>query len=134
MSSTDSVSSGIVSKASSYSVPETLDRLENVIRAKGISIFTVIDHSGEAERVGLKMQEAKLLIFGSPKSGTPLMLASPLVALDLPLKALVWQDNDGRVWVSYNSVSYLANRHNLPRDLIKNIAGIDALTDSALKD
>jgi len=134
MSSTDSVSSGIVSKASSYSVPETLDRLENVIRAKGISIFTVIDHSGEAERVGLKMQEAKLLIFGSPKSGTPLMLASPLVALDLPLKALVWQDNDGRVWVNYNSVSYLANRHNLPRDLIKNIAGIDALTDSALKD
>ena len=134
MSSTASVSSGIVSKASSYSVPETLDRLENVIRAKGISIFTVIDHSGEAERVGLKMQEAKLLIFGSPKSGTPLMLASPLVALDLPLKALVWQDNDRRVWVSYNSVSYLANRHNLPRDLIKNIAGIDALTDSALKD
>jgi len=93
----------------------------------------VVDHSG-AEKVGLKMQEAKLIPFGSPKAGTPLMMASPLVALDLPLKALVWEDRDGRVRVSYNSVSYLANRHNLPSDLTKNIAGIDTLIDGALQD
>jgi uncharacterized protein (DUF302 family) len=104
------------------------------VRSKGLAIFTLIDHSGEAEKVGLKMQEAKLLIFGSPKVGTPLMIASPLLALDLPLKALVWSDGSGKVWVSYNSVSYLADRYNLPSDLTKNIAGIDALIDSALSD
>ena len=95
-------------------------------------VFALIDHSGEAEKVGLKMQDAKLIMFGSPKAGTPLMIASPLLALDLPLKALVWKDNDGRVWVSYNSVSYLVNRYNLPSDLTKNIAGIDTLIDAAL--
>jgi len=134
MSSSVSDSLGIVTKASQYSVQETLARLENSIRMKGLSIFTVIDHSGEAERVGLKMPEAKLVIFGSPKAGTPLMIASPLLALDLPLKALVWRDNEGRVGVSYNSISYLANRYKLPSDLTKNIAGIDALIDGALRD
>jgi uncharacterized protein (DUF302 family) len=94
----------------------------------------LIDHSGEAEKVGLKMQEAKLLIFGSPKAGTPLMIASPLLALDLPLKALVWKDNEGRIWVSYNSVSYLTNRYNLPSDLTKNIAGIDSIIETALSE
>ena len=88
---------GMVTKASHRSVEETLDRLENTIRAKGLTIFAIIDHSGEAEKVGLKMQEAKLIIFGSPKAGTPLMIASPLLALDLPLKVLVWMDTDSRV-------------------------------------
>ncbi|HYB85109.1 MAG TPA: DUF302 domain-containing protein [archaeon] len=109
-----------------------MNQLENVIRTKGLAVFTIIDHSGEAEKVGLKMQEAKLVIFGSPKAGTPLMVASPLLALDLPLKALVWKDNEGRVWVSYNSVSYLANRFNIPSNLTVNIAGIDAVIDTAL--
>jgi len=125
-------SAGIVTKASRFSVSDTLNRLENVIRTKGLAVFTIIDHSGEAEKVGLKMQEAKLVIFGSPKAGTPLMVASPLLALDLPLKALVWKDNEGRVWVSYNSVSYLANRFNIPSNLTVNIAGIDAVIDTAL--
>ena len=125
-------SAGIVTKASRFSVSDTLNRLENVIRTKDLAVFTIIDHSGEAEKVGLKMQEAKLVIFGSPKAGTPLMVASPLLALDLPLKALVWKDNEGRVWVSYNSVSYLANRFNIPSNLTVNIAGIDAVIDTAL--
>jgi len=132
MSSDSSISAGIVTKASRFPVQETLDRLEGIIRARGLSIFTVVDHSGEAEKVGLKMQETKLIIFGSPKAGTPLMISSPLIALDLPLKVLVWKDNGGRVLVSYNSVSYLANRYNLPSDLAKNIAGIDNIVDTAL--
>ena len=123
---------GVVTRPSKYTVAETLERLENMVRLKGLTIFARIDHSGEAERVGLKMNDEKLLIFGSPKAGTPLMIASPLLALDLPLKALVWKDKEGRVLVSYNSVAYLTQRYNLPADLAKNIAGIDALIESAL--
>ena len=123
---------GVVTKPSSFTIAETLERLENVIRSKGLTIFALIDHSGEAERIGLRMQDAKLLIFGSPKAGTPLMIASPLLALDLPLKALVWKDKEGRIRVSYNSVPYLTDRYNLPVELTKNIAGIDALIESGL--
>lgn len=131
---TPSANRGIVTKASRYSVSDTLQRLEATVRARGLTVFAVIDHSGEAERVGLTMPPAKLLIFGSPKAGTPLMVASPLLALDLPLKALVWQDGQEQVWVSYNSVAYLAERHSIPDDLVKNIAGIDALIGAALGD
>ena len=124
---------GVITKDSPYiSVSETLERLEEVVRQKGLQTFAVVDHSGEAERVGLQMQETKLLIFGSPKGGTPLMVASPLLALDLPLKALVWEDR-GQVRVSYNATSYLAKRHDLPSELAKNIAGIDAIVDGALR-
>ena len=130
--SPDRLVEGVVTKPSKYTIEETLERLENVIRSKGFTLFASIDHSGEAERVGLRMQDAKLLIFGSPKAGTPLMIASPLLALDLPLKALVWKDKEGRVLVSYNSVTYLTKRYNLPVDLTKNIAGIDGLIESAL--
>ena len=123
---------GIVTKDSPYpSVSETLERLEEAVRKKGLGIFAVVDHSGEAQRVGLRMPDTKLLIFGSPKAGTPLMVASPLLALDLPLKALVWEDG-GRVRVSYNATSYLAQRYNLPSELAENIAGIDALVDGVL--
>jgi len=122
----------VVTKSSRYTIPETVERLEKIIRTKGLTIFSLIDHSGEAAKVGLKMQEAKLIVFGSPKAGTPLMIASPLIALDLPLKALVWKDEEGGVSVSYNSVSYVANRYHLPTDLAKNIAGIDALIEAAL--
>lgn len=122
---------GIGSKASPYSVADTLARLEAAIQARGMKIFALVDHSGEAERAGLTMQPAKLLMFGAPRGGTPLMVASPLLALDLPLKALVWQDASGAVWVSYNSPSYLAARHHIPADLEQNIAGIDALIAAA---
>jgi len=134
MSLNTSAPVGVVTRRSRYTVSETLDRVENVVRSRGLTIFTKVDHSGGAERAGLKMQDAKLLIFGSPKSGTPLMIASPLVALDLPLKALIWKDHEGSVWVSYNSTSYIANRYNLPSGLTKNIAGIDALIETALSD
>ena len=123
---------GIVTKDSPYSsVSETLERLEEAVRKKGLRIIAVVDHSGEAERVGLRMPDTKLLIFGSPKAGTPLMVASPLLALDLPLKALVWEDGD-RVRVSYNATSYLVQRYDLPSELSKNIAGIAALVEGVL--
>ena len=124
---------GIVTETSSFgSVSETLERLRQTVRAKGLEEFALIDHSGAAERVGLAMQEAKLLIFGSPRAGTPLMVASPLLALDLPLKVLVWRGPEGGVLVSYNATSYLVRRHGIPEDLVGNIAGIDALVDGAL--
>ena len=123
---------GVITKASKYTTSDTLSRLEEFIRSKGLTVFAVVDHSGEAAKIGLKMQDAKLIIFGSPKAGTPLMIASPLLALDLPLKALVWKDNNEHVWISYNSVSYIANRYNLPSELTKNIAGIDTIIDTSL--
>jgi uncharacterized protein (DUF302 family) len=124
---------GIVTKTSSFgSVSETLERLRLTVRAKGLEEFALIDHSGAAKGVGLAMQEAKLLIFGSPRAGTPLMVASPLLALDLPLKVLVWRGPEGGVLVSYNATSYLVRRHGIPEDFVGNIAGIDALVDGAL--
>jgi uncharacterized protein (DUF302 family) len=130
MSTTDN---GIVHLRSPYSVSETLQRLETLVAAKGLTIFARIDHSGEAEKVGLKMQPALLLIFGSPKAGTPLMIASPTLALDLPLKGLVWQDAEAEVWLSYNSPEYLKQRHSIPNDLVQNIAGIRAICEEAVR-
>jgi len=122
---------GIVTIPSRYTVDLTVLRLEEILKAKGVTLFTVIDHSGEAERVGLTMRPTKLLIFGNPKGGTPLMLASPSAALDLPLKILVWQDADGKVWESYNSPEYLQARHGLPADLLPNIAVEEKLAAQA---
>jgi uncharacterized protein (DUF302 family) len=124
---------GIVTKESPHnSVSETLEHLRRTVREKGLQEFALIDHGGAAERAGLTMQEAKLLIFGSPKAGTPLMVASPLLALDPPLKVLIQCDGDGEVPVSHNAAPYLASRRNIPRDLLRYIAGIDALVQSAL--
>jgi uncharacterized protein (DUF302 family) len=123
---------GMVHLPSPYSVTSTLQRLESVIATKGLAIFARIDHSGEAAKVGLEMPPTELLIFGSPKSGTPLMIASPTLALDLPLKALVWQDVDGAAWLSYNSTEYLQQRHNIPEALIQNIAGIRSICEEAV--
>jgi uncharacterized protein (DUF302 family) len=124
---------GIVTKASPYtSVSGTLQRLRETVREKGLEEFALIDRSGAAQRAGLEMQETKLLIFGSPKAGTPLMVASSLLALDLPLKVLVWRGHDGEVLVSHNATSYLARRHEIPQDLARNISGIDALVEGAL--
>jgi uncharacterized protein (DUF302 family) len=120
-------SKGIVDKASNHSVEETVNRLKNILQAKGITLFAVIDHSGEAEKVGMKMPPTQLLIFGNPKAGTPLMLASPSSAIDLPLKILVWADARGKVWVSYNSPQFLQERHNLPPELLQNIATVETL-------
>ena len=125
---------GIVTKASPHpSVTETLERLREEVRVRGLEEFALIDHGGAAESVGLEMQEAKLLVFGSPRAGTPLMVASPLLALDLPLKVLVWREHDGGVLVSYNATSYVARRHDIPEDLVGNIAGIDPLVRDALE-
>ena len=119
-----SVENGMVHLSSAYSVAETILRLESVVKAKGLAIFCRVDHSGEAEKAGLKMNPTQLLIFGSPKAGTPVMVASPTLAIDLPLKALIWEDAGGKVWVSYNTPEYLKQRHNIPDELVKNIAGI----------
>jgi uncharacterized protein (DUF302 family) len=119
--------SGLVQLSSPYSFPETLARLETLLQKRGIRVFCRIDHSGEAERAGLKMRPTQLIVFGSPKAGTPLMIASPTLAIDLPLKALISQDDTGKVWVSYNSLEYLKLRHHIPDDLVENIAGIAPL-------
>jgi len=118
---------GIVRIPSHHSVDETVAKLEMILQAKNVSLFAVVDHSGEAEKAGMHMPNTKLLIFGNPKAGTPLMLASPSAALDLPLKILVAQDTAGRVWVSYNAPDYLQKRHNLPSNLLPDIAVIEAL-------
>jgi uncharacterized protein (DUF302 family) len=126
-----SAANGIVSKPSNHSVEETVDRVKQILQAKGVTLFALVDHSGEAEKVGLKMRPTKLLIFGSPKAGTPLMVASPSVALDFPLKILVAEDANGKVWLSYNSPEYLKQRHNLPAELLPNIAVVEALATKA---
>ena len=124
---------GIVDKPSSHSVEQTVDRLKNILQSKGVMLFALIDHSGEAEKVGMKMPPTKLLIFGSPKAGTPLMLAAPSIAIDLPLKVLVWEDSQGKTWVSYNDPEYLKGRHAVPDDLVKNIAGVGTLVQGVVK-
>lgn len=122
---------GIINKPSSHSVDETVDKLKNILHAKGVTLFALVDHSGEAEKAGMKMLPTKLLIFGTPKAGTPLMLAAPSLAIDLPLKILVWEDGQGRVWISYNSAEYLKERHGIPENLLQNIAVVETLAAKA---
>jgi uncharacterized protein (DUF302 family) len=126
-----SQANGIVDKLSHQSVEETVERLKRVLQSKGVTLFAIVDHSGEAEKVGMKMRPTKLLIFGSPKAGTPLMQAAPSVAIDLPLKILVWEDVQGKVWVSYNSPAYLQQRHGIPPELVQNIAVAETLVAKA---
>ena len=122
---------GIVDIPSNHSVDQTVDRIKGILEAKGITLFALVDHSGEAEKVGMEMPPTKLLIFGSPKAGTPLMLAAPSIAIDLPLKILVWEDGQGKVWVSYNAPEYLKQRHGLPENLVANIAVVATLAAKA---
>jgi len=122
---------GIISRPSNHSVDETVEKLKGILQAKGVQLFALVDHSGEAEKVGMKMPPTKLLIFGNPKAGTPLMLAAPSVAIDLPLKILVWEDGQKKVWVSYNSAAYLQQRHGLPQELLQNIAVVETLATKA---
>lgn len=128
---TSSSNNGIVNLPGHHSVDETVEKLKGILQAKGVMLFALVDHSGEAKKAGLKMPPTKLLIFGNPKAGTPLMLASPSSAIDLPLKILIWQDTQRKVWVSYNSPEYLQTRHGLPEDLLPNINVIETLAAKA---
>jgi uncharacterized protein (DUF302 family) len=119
--------SGVVTIPTQHSVDEAVRRLEQMLADKSIQLFTLVDHSGEAEKAGMQMPPTKLVIFGSPKAGTPLMLATPSIAIDLPLKLLIWEDKSGSVWISYNAPAYLMARHGLPQDLLANIAVIEKL-------
>jgi uncharacterized protein (DUF302 family) len=123
---------GVISKPSKYSVQETLHRLETILESKGIKIFALVDHSGEAEKAGLKMPPTQLLIFGNPKGGTPVMLAAPTAAIDLPWKALAWQDANGQVWLSYNDATYIQRRFGLSDDVMKPLVGLGTVIEQAL--
>ena len=126
-----SSNSGIVQISSKHSVDATVQKLKDILQAKGVMLFAVVDHSGEAVKSGMNMPNTKLLIFGNPKGGTPVMLAAPSIAIDLPLKILVAEDGGGKVWISYNSVQFLAERHGVPADLMKNLAMIEGLAAAA---
>ncbi len=128
---TSTTSNGIISKPSNHSVDQTVERLKGILQARGVTLFALVDHSGEAAKVGMKMPPTKLLIFGSPKAGTPLMLAAPTSAIDLPLKILIWEDGERKVWVSYNSPAYVQERHGLPQELLQNIAVVETLAAKA---
>jgi uncharacterized protein (DUF302 family) len=123
---------GLITKPSKGSVEDITQSLTAILKSKGIALFALIDHSGEAEKAGLKMPPTKLLIFGNPRGGTPVMLAAPTIAIDLPLKVLVWEDAGGKAWVSFNDPAYLQNRHHVPAELVKNISVVEALVDQAL--
>ena len=124
---------GVVTKPSLHSVDETIRRLDEVVRGKGLTVFARVDHRAGAREVGLDMQDEQVLIFGNPRAGTPLMVARPLAGLDLPLRVLVWRGSDGRVWASYQDTAFVAKRYELPNGLEKNIAGVAALVDQALR-
>jgi uncharacterized protein (DUF302 family) len=124
---------GLVHVASRYPVDETVRHLQTAFAGKGLQVFAVIDHSGEAEKVGLKMRPTKVVIFGSPKGGTPLMVAAPSLAIDLPLKALVAEDAEGKVSVTYNDPAYLKDRHGVANELIKNLAGAGVVIAKAVE-
>ncbi len=124
---------GLIHLRSPYSLPESVKRVESLLTAKSLTVFGRVDHSGEAEKIGLKMRPTQVIIFGNPKAGTPLMVASPTLAIDLPLKALVWEDAEGTVWLSYNDPEYLKRRHGIPDELVKNIAGAGGVLAEAVK-
>jgi uncharacterized protein (DUF302 family) len=124
---------GLTSIASTRSVDDTVAKIEAILKEKSVKIFTIIDHSGEAKQAGLEMHPTKVVIFGNPKGGTPLMLAAPTTAIDLPLKLLVWEDGEGKVWITYNTPQYLQQRHQFPNELIANIAVEEAIANNAAR-
>jgi len=125
---------GIIDIPSHNSVVATVEKIRGILAAKGVTLFALVDHSGEAEKVGMKMRPTKLMIFGNPKAGTPVMLAAPSIAIDLPLKILVWEDEAGKAWISYNSADYLGSRHNVPTELMQNLAAAEAIAAIAAKE
>ena len=122
---------GLIDIPSNHSVDETVEKLKGVLQAKGVTLFALVDHSGEAAKVQMKMRPTKLLIFGNPKGGTPVMLSAPSIAIDLPLKILIWEDAHGKVLVTYNSPAYLQKRHHLPAEFLQNIVVVEALAKAA---
>ena len=122
---------GLIDKLSHHSVEQTVEKLKGILQSKGVTLFAIVDHSGEAEKVGMKMRPTKLLIFGNPKAGTVVMQAAPSAAIDLPLKILIWEDEAGKVWTSYTSPEYLQARHGIPQSLMQNITVIEALAAKA---
>jgi uncharacterized protein (DUF302 family) len=131
METTVNPDNGIITVPSHHSVDQTVATLEGILQAKGVKLFTLVDHSGEAKMAGLQMRPTKLLVFGNPRAGTPLMIAAPSIALDLPLKLLVWEDADARVWISYNAPAYLRARHDVPQELVPTLAAVEALAAKA---
>jgi uncharacterized protein (DUF302 family) len=123
--------SGVVTVTGKQPLAQTVRKIEEILRTRGLKLFAVIDHGEEAEGAGLHLRPTKLLIFGSPKAGTPLMVASPTSAIDLPLKILVWVNDEGLTQISYNSAAYLAARHSLPPGVAQNIAGVESLVAMA---
>jgi uncharacterized protein (DUF302 family) len=128
---TSNTENGIVTLRCHQSVDQTVQKLEGILKAKDVKLFGLVDHSGEAARAGMQMRPTKLAIFGNPKAGTPLMIASPSIAIDLPLKILVWEDGDGQACISYNAPAYLGKRHGLPQELLQNIEVVEALAHAA---
>ena len=126
-------SSGLIEMLSNHSVVETVEKLKRILQDKGVTLFALVDHSGEAAKVGMKMRPTKLLIFGNPKAGTPVMLAAPSSAIDLPLKILIWEDAQAKVWITHNSTAYLQERHNVPSNLLPNLAVIETLAKRAVE-
>lgn len=124
---------GFISLPTQSSVDETIARLQAMLQDKGIEIFALIDHSGEAKRAGIDMRPTKLLVFGNPRAGTPMMIAAPSIAIDLPLKLLVWEDASGQVWISYNAPAYLRKRHSLPPDLARALDAAEKMAEAAAK-
>lgn len=123
----------LLTKPSKYSVPETIDRIEKAVMAKGMQIFARIDHGGEAKKVGLVMRPTELLIFGNPKGGTALMIARPTAAIDLPMKALAWEDADGKVWLTFNSPELLQKRHGIPVEIASSLTPVGAVLERAIE-
>lgn len=123
--------SGIITIASNHPVDQTVEKLKGILQSKGVTLFALVDHSGEAEKVGLKMPPTKLVIFGTPRAGTPLMLAAPSIAIDLPLKILVWEDARGKAWLSHNAPDYLRDRHGISQNLLQNIEVVATLAAKA---
>ena len=128
---TSTTDNGIIDTPSNHSVDETVEKLKSILQDKGVTLFALVDHSGEAEKAGMKMPPTKLLVFGNPKGGTPVMLAAPSIAIDLPLKVLIAEDAQGKVSISYNSPEYLKQRHDLPDNLLANITVIQTLAEKA---
>ncbi|MGA8729922.1 MAG: DUF302 domain-containing protein [Terracidiphilus sp.] len=122
---------GIIDVPTLHSIDEIIEKLKSILKEKGVTLFALVDHSGEAAKVGLVMRPTKLLIFGNPRAGTPLMVAAPSIAIDLPLKILVWEDDRENVWLSYNSADYLGTRHDLPCELLQNLGVVAGLAAKA---
>lgn len=122
---------GLTSIASTRSVDDTVAKIESILNEKNVKVFAIIDHSGEARQAGLEMHPTKVVIFGNPRGGTPLMQAAPTTAIDLPLKLLVWEDGEGKVWITWNTPQYLQQRHQFPKELLANIAVIETIAGNA---